>query len=106
NKAPYRFQNLSSEFSSLLAIYANLIMKVELRDISPAEMYGLVFIDEIDAHLHVSLQRKVLLFLTEAFPNIQFIITTHSPFVVSSVNNAVIYDMSTLQQVDDLSMYS
>ncbi|QVI84887.1 AAA family ATPase [Pseudomonas viridiflava] len=106
NKAPYRFQNLSSGFSSLLAIYANLIMKVELRDISPAEMYGLVFIDEIDAHLHVSLQRKVLLFLTEAFPNIQFIITTHSPFVVSSVNNAVIYDMSTLQQVDDLSMYS
>lgn len=106
NKTPYRFQNLSSGFSSLLAIYANLIMKIELRDILPSEMYGLVFIDEIDAHLHVSLQRKVFSFLTEAFPNIQFIITTHSPFVVSSVNNAVIYDISTLEQIDDLSMYS
>ncbi|MBK5477429.1 AAA family ATPase [Pseudomonas sp. TH21] len=106
NKDSYRLQNLSSGFSSLLAIYTNLIMKVELRDILPSEMYGLVFIDEIDAHLHVSLQRKVLSFLIEAFPNIQFIITTHSPFVVSSVSNAVIYDISTLEQVDDLSMYS
>lgn len=106
DKSPYRFQKLSSGFSSLLAIYANLIMKVELRDIHPSEMYGLVFIDEIDAHLHVSLQRKVFSFLIEAFPNIQFIITTHSPFVVSSVSNAVIYDISTLEQIDDLSMYS
>ncbi|WP_340053054.1 AAA family ATPase [Pseudomonas sp. JAI120] len=106
NKEPYRLQNLSSGFSSLLAIYTNLIMKVELRNISPSEMYGLVFIDEIDAHLHVSLQRKVFSFLIEAFPNIQFIITTHSPFVVSSVSNAVIYDISTLEQIDDLSMYS
>lgn len=105
-KDPYRFQNLSSGFSSLLVIYANLLMKVELRDLLPSEMYGLVFIDEIDAHLHVSLQRKVLSFLMEAFPNIQFIITTHSPFVVSSVNNAVIYDISTLEQVEDLSMFS
>lgn len=105
-KTPFRFQNLSSGFSSLLIIYANLIMKIELRDISPSELYGLVFIDEIDAHLHVSLQRKVLSFLMNAFPNIQFIITTHSPFVVSSVSNAVIYDISTLEQVDDLSMYS
>lgn len=105
-KTPYRLQNLSSGFSSLLAIYANLIMKVELREILPSEMYGLVFIDEIDAHLHVSLQRKVLSFLTHAFPNIQFITTTHSPFVVSSVSNAVIYDISTLEQTDDLSMFS
>ncbi|CAI8746041.1 hypothetical protein EMIT0347P_10081 [Pseudomonas sp. IT-347P] len=105
-KTPYRLQNLSSGFSSLLAIYANLIMKVELREILPSEMYGLIFIDEIDAHLHVSLQRKVLSFLIDAFPNIQFITTTHSPFVVSSVSNAVIYDISTLEQTDDLSMFS
>ncbi|MDD1010646.1 AAA family ATPase [Pseudomonas shahriarae] len=105
-KKPYRLQNLSSGFSSLLVIYANLIMKVELRNILPSEIYGLVFIDEIDAHLHVSLQRKILSFLMQSFPKIQFIITTHSPFVVSSVSNAVIYDISTLEQTDDLSMYS
>ncbi|MFZ2451775.1 MAG: AAA family ATPase [Methylovulum miyakonense] len=102
----YRFQQLSSGFSSILSIYADLLTKVELRSISPEEIDGVVLIDEIDAHLHVSLQRKIFAFLDKSFPKVQFIVTTHSPFVVSSVNDAVIYDLSRLEQVDDLSMYS
>lgn len=106
NKSKYRFQQLSSGFSSILAIYANLLTKIQLRATTPEDLYGIVFIDEIDAHLHVSLQRKILSFLVKAFPKVQFIVSTHSPFVVSSVSNAVIYDLSTLEQVEDLSMYS
>lgn len=106
NKDPYRLQQLSSGFSSILSIYANLLTRIELKSIAPNEVYGVVFIDEIDAHLHVSLQRKILSFLVKSFPKIQFIVTTHSPFVVSSVSDAVIYDLSTLEQIDDLSMYS
>ena len=107
DKEPYGFQQLSSGFSSILAVYADLLMKVRLRDLTPDELEGIVLIDEIDAHLHVSLQRKIFSFLTNAFPNIQFIITTHSPFVVSSVNDAVIYDLSALQAVNEnLAMYS
>ena len=106
NKEPYTFQTLSSGFSSIMAVYADLITKVSLRSIEPEELTGVVMIDEIDAHLHVSLQKKILSFLTEAFPKVQFIVTTHSPFVVSSVKNAVIYDLSKLEQVEDLSMYS
>lgn len=105
-KEPYRFQQLSSGFSSILSVYADLLTKVELRSIVPDEIDGVVFIDEIDAHLHVSLQRKIFAFLVKAFPKVQFIVTTHSPFVVSSVNDSVIYDLSRLEQVDDLSMYS
>ena len=106
NKEPYTFQALSSGFSSIMAVYADLITKVSLRSIDPEELTGIVMIDEIDAHLHVSLQKKILSFLTEAFPKVQFIVTTHSPFVVSSVKDAVIYDLSKLEQVEDLSMYS
>lgn len=106
NKQPYTFQTLSSGFSSIMAIYADLITKVSLRSIEPEKLTGIVMIDEIDAHLHVSLQKKILSFLTEAFPKVQFIVTTHSPFVVSSVKDAVIYDLSKLEQVEDLSMYS
>lgn len=106
NKQPYNFQTLSSGFSSIMAIYADLITKVSLRSIEPEELTGIVMIDEIDAHLHVSLQKKILSFLTKAFPKVQFIVTTHSPFVVSSVKDAVIYDLSKLEQVEDLSMYS
>lgn len=106
NKQPYTFQTLSSGFSSIMAIYADLITKVSLRSITPEELTGVVLIDEIDAHLHVSLQKKILSFLTKAFPKIQFVVTTHSPFVVSSVDDAVIYDLSKREQVEDLSMYS
>lgn len=46
---------------------------------------GIVLIDEVDLHLHPSWQQKVLDTLQLAFPQIQFIVTTHSPQVVSSV---------------------
>ena len=101
DKEPYGFQQLSSGFSSILAVYAELLTKIRLRDLTPDELKGIVLIDEIDAHLHPSLQRKIFSFLTHAFPNIQFIIATHSPFVVSSVDNAVIFDLSTLHAVNE-----
>ena len=48
---------------------------------------GVVLIDEIELHMHPSWQRSVLKQLRETFPNIQFIITTHSPIVLSEVND-------------------
>ena len=106
HKEAYRFQQLSSGYSSILAVYAHLVTTIQLSEMTPNEIEGVVFIDEIDAHLHVSLQRKIFSFLDQSFPKIQFIVTTHSPFVVSSVSDAVIYDLSKLEQVEDLSMYS
>ena len=43
---------------------------------------GIVIIDEIDSHLHIELQKNVLPQLISLFPQVQFIITTHSPFFV------------------------
>lgn len=105
-KEPFRFDNLSSGYSSILSVYADLLMKVELRDVPSNKMAGFVLIDEIDAHLHVSIQRKIFSFFDKAFPRIQFIITTHSPFVIQSVNDSVIYDLSKMECLEDLSMYS
>ncbi|MEH6496135.1 MAG: AAA family ATPase [Pseudomonas marincola] len=105
-KEPYGFNNLSSGYSSILSIYADLLIKVELREIPANEITGFVLIDEIDAHLHVSIQRKIFSFFDKAFPKIQFIVTTHSPFVVQSVNDSIIYDLSKLEPLEDLSMYS
>ncbi|WP_348945651.1 AAA family ATPase [Chitinibacter sp. FCG-7] len=51
---------------------------------------GIVLIDEVDMHLHPEWQQVVLLGLTTAFPNIQFIVTTHSPQVLSTVDNSCI----------------
>ncbi len=60
-------------------------------------MYGadqesyVVTIDEPESHLHPSMQRELLPNLFRAFPNVQFIIATHSPFVASSSPDAKVY---------------
>ena len=56
-------------------------------------MTGIILIDEIETHLHLKLQRKILDWLTTIFPNIQFIVSTHSPFILNSIENVVIYDL-------------
>lgn len=52
---------------------------------APKQTPGIVLIDEVDMHLHPKWQQTVLTDLTSAFPNIQFIVTTHSPQVLSTV---------------------
>ncbi|WP_327315199.1 AAA family ATPase [Streptomyces sp. NBC_01235] len=47
---------------------------------------GVVIIDEIDAHLHVSWQRRIGPWLTAHFPRIQFIVTTHSPYICQAAD--------------------
>lgn len=105
-KAPYTFQNLSSGYSSIFNVFSTLLMRSEYLKVSPSKLCGVAIIDEIDAHLHVTLQRKILPFLSNSFPGIQFIVTTHSPFVLTSVSDSVIFDISRKEQVGDLSSYS
>lgn len=61
-----------------------------LGDRACEETCGIVLIDEVDIFLHPAWQQHVLLDLRKAFPNIQFIVTTHSPQVVSSVSDECI----------------
>ena len=91
----FDFNTLSSGYAAVLDIINDLIMRMEAQSGLRAEfdMEGIVLIDEIETHLHLELQKKILPVLTELFPNIQFIITTHSPFILSSLDDAVIYDL-------------
>jgi predicted ATP-binding protein involved in virulence len=52
---------------------------------APKQTPGLVLIDEVDMHLHPEWQQIVLTSLTKAFPALQFIVTTHSPQVISTI---------------------
>lgn len=47
---------------------------------------GIVLIDELELHMHPAWQRKILKVLKNTFPNIQFIVTTHSPIILSEAN--------------------
>ena len=55
------------------------------------DMSGLLLIDEIETHLHPKWQKKILGIIRKLFPNLQIILTTHSPFVVASMDGARIY---------------
>lgn len=108
NSKKFSFQTLSSGYSSIFTIYTELMLRSQFLNILPDELNGIVLIDEIDAHLHISLQRKILPFFVKSFPNIQFIVTTHSPFVItSSSDDTVIFDLTDGSFIDEnLSKYS
>lgn len=94
-REPFDFNTMSSGYAAVLDIINDLIMRMEAQSGLRTEfdMEGIVLVDEIETHLHLELQKKILPVLTELFPNIQFIITTHSPFILSSLDDAVIYDL-------------
>ena len=91
----FDFNTMSSGYAAIFDIINDLIIRMEAQSGLRTEfdMEGVVFVDEIETHLHLELQKKILPILTKLFPNIQFIITTHSPFILSSLDNAVIYDL-------------
>lgn len=106
DKKPYGFNELSDGYSAVLDIVMDLIMRMEKKASRAYDLQGIVLIDEVETHLHIELQKKIMPFLTNLFPNIQFIVTTHSPFVLNSIKNAVIYDLEKQIKVEDLTSYS
>lgn len=108
NGKEFMFTELSDGYSAVIDVVTDLIFKMQ----SPTsltrayEKQGIVLIDGIETHLHLGLQRVILPMLTRIFPNIQFIVTTHSPFILSSLNNAVAFDLEQRRSIDDLTDYS
>lgn len=103
----FGLKELPSGFKAIFNIYSSLLMRARLLNIDHTDLEGVVIIDEIDVHLHISLQKKILPFLIKSFPEIQFIVSTHSPFVITSTKDTVVYDISSGEFFeDDLSHYS
>ena len=105
-KTPFNFNNLSDGYSAIISIVTELLLRMEAHEVKTYDLEGIVIIDEIETHLHVDLQKKILPFLTDFFPKLQFIVTTHSPFVLSSLSNTTICDLETRTVTTDLSGYS
>lgn len=79
--------SLSSGFASALDIILDLMLRMEAHTnrTFDFDMQGIVLIDELETHLHIELQRSIMDLLTTVFPNIKFIISTHSPCVLNAV---------------------
>ncbi|MBY8308896.1 AAA family ATPase [Vibrio fluvialis] len=100
NKEQIDLIKLSDGYSAIISIVCEIITRMEAIKFGSFDVSGIVLIDEIETHLHVSLQRQILPFLSKMFPNIQFIVTTHSPFILSSVDDAIIYDLESGDCID------
>ena len=98
NREPFDFNTLSSGYAAVFDIINDLIMRVEKKGDNTE---GIVLIDEIETHLHLELQKEILSLLVQMYPKIQFIVSTHSPFILSSIDNAVIFDLENKTLVLD-----
>ncbi|WP_421919249.1 AAA family ATPase [Marinifilum sp.] len=108
NEKEFGFNELSDGYSAIIYIITDLILKMQdPENLTRAyKKQGIVLIDEIETHLHLELQKAIMPMLTRVFPNIQFIVTTHSPFVLNSIDNAVAYDLEKKERLDELHEYS
>lgn len=91
---------LSSGESALLSIFVEILRQADNNqtNIPMHEISGIVLIDEVDKHLHISLQKEVLPKMFKLFPNVQFIVSSHSPFL----NMGLADDLPDDNQIIDL----
>ena len=85
-----KINQLSDGEKCTIALFGDLARRMALANpqlSNPLEGDGVVLIDELDLHMHTSWQRKVMYVLKQTFPNIQFIVTTHSPQILGELDD-------------------
>lgn len=94
-----------TEMAAELA-YRCIVLNGNKRERAIKDTTGVVLIDELDLHLHPNWQRHVVADLKRAFPNVQFVATTHSPFIVQSLaaDELINLDRSVETAPNDLSI--
>ncbi len=94
NKTDLRLEQLSDGEKMLVMVVSDIARRLSIANPSladPLEGKGIVLIDEIELHLHPKWQREVVPALLATFPNIQFLVTTHSPQVLSRIDKSDIF---------------
>lgn len=100
------YDMMSDGFKSMINIVAEIAYRcIELNGFLGVDAVkktpGIVMIDEVDLYLHPHWQKHILLDLQTAFPMMQFIVTTHSPFIVQSVKSQNVITLDGVKGIDD-----
>lgn len=98
---------LSQGEKSMMALVGDIARRLAMMNPAlenPLQGNGIVLIDEVDLHLHPKWQRSLIAQLTTTFPNCQFLLTTHSPLVISDSKDVLVYvmDDGELREQDSL----
>lgn len=100
------FENMSDGFKAIISMVAETAYRcIELNGFLGIDAIkktpGIVMIDEVDLYLHPRWQRHILADLRRAFPMIQFIVSSHSPFIIQSVENKNIITLDGKKGITD-----
>lgn len=92
------YSQLSDGFRNAIGMVADIAYRcIQLNPHLGSEVIreteGIVLIDEIDLHLHPNWQRRIVADLKKVFPKIQFIATTHSPFIIQSLQKDELFNL-------------
>ena len=92
------FDALPDGLRSVLSWMGDLLMRLDRirwknKDIPVNEQHIILFLDEIEVHLHPKWQYQILPLTKKIFPNAQIFLTTHSPFIINSIDNAKIHKL-------------
>ncbi|MCI0640044.1 MAG: AAA family ATPase [Gemmataceae bacterium] len=101
------FHLLSDGYRNMVGVAADIayrmaVLNPQLEKEAIRETPGIVLIDELDLHLHPNWQREVVPCMLKVFPRVQFVGTTHSPFVIQALHgqpNALLWDLAKQQRL-------
>ncbi len=108
NNETFNVLQLSQGEKSLMALVGDIARRLAMMNPAlenPLQGDGIVLIDEVDMHLHPKWQRSLIERLTSTFPNCQFVLSTHSPLVISDCRNVLIYALDDGELTELSSQY-
>lgn len=96
HRLPYT--QLSDGYRSIISLAADLAYRCiqlnpHLGQLAVKDTPGIVLIDELDLHLHPNWQKRIVADLKRVFPKVQFVATTHSPFIIQSLDAHEVMDL-------------
>lgn len=99
-----QIDQLSGGYKAVLSVIADIAKRLSMANpdsVNPLEEEAVILIDELELHLHPKWQKEIVDDLKRTFPNCQFIISTHSPFIIQSLNAEELFNINTMQYAED-----
>lgn len=104
-----QIEQLSGGYKAVLSVVADIAKRLSIANpetMNPLEEEAVILIDELDLHLHPKWQKTIVDDFKRTFPNCQFIISTHSPFIIQAISADELFDLETMSYAGEEGSYN